>query len=347
MNTHPTPSAHSTIRLAAALAGVALAAAPPLAAEALKTASGDLLLASGEGRSIVQRPDGSEVELPLSKAARVSDFRAAETGWFVAAVAHDSGGPRLEVLAGSDHRVDSLPAPALAGARQVAQPIFVADKARVHALVWLEGDAHNQHAVRAARWLGDAWGATEVVSPPGPGTQIALSTAALADGTWLIAWAAFDGVDDEILWSRWANGAWSAPRPVAAGNRVPDITPSLYPTDGGALLAWSRFDGSDYRVNVSRFDGDTWSTPSVVGAKGSTAPAFSAADTPYVIYQHAAPRAWAVVELDAAGQVQRRAKIEDPRADRPFVAGVSENTVTLEWAGVDAEAFVAPLAWRD
>ncbi len=322
-----------------------LAAGPPLAGQALKAAHGELLLSSTDGRSFVQRPGGELVELPLPAGARVSDLRSAGDEWLVAAVSRVAGAPRIELLRGSGSRVESLPAPALGPAAELREPLFVAGDEGFEALVWLAGDAHHRLAVRASRWQAGGWGAAETISPPGQGTQIALSTAVLGDGSWLVVWAAFDGRDDEILWSRFAGGAWSAPRPIAEDNAVPDITPSLFATGGGALAAWSRYDGNDYRVNVARFDGERWSAPQVAGPAGSTAPGFSAAERPYLLYRRAAPAAWAVIELDAAGAALREATIAVAEPRRPVLESITERAVTFEWIDRQRQMISAPVAW--
>ncbi len=321
-------------------AGTALATGP-----AAKTAEGDVLLASG-GKSFVQPPGGDRVELPLPKASRISDFRSAAGEWLVAAVSRVTGEPALELLKGRGAEVEILPSPGHDPAAELREPIFVAGRqGGFEALVWLAGDAHNKMAVKASRWVAGGWAAPETISPPGAGTQIALATAVLDDGTWLVVWAAFDGTDDEILWSRFADGVWSQPRPIAEDNAVPDVTPSLFTTAGGALAAWSRFDGNDYRVNVARFDGQSWSAPAVTGPAGSTEPAFSDAETPYLIYHHAHPTGWAVMELDATGGVVREATLQIVAPQRPVLAGVSEKDVRFEWVGLERPIVSAPVAW--
>ncbi len=325
-----------------------LAAGPPIAASpSLKTASGEILLPSADGRSFVRQPSGEIVELPLPKGARVSDLRSVGGEWLVAAVSRAGGEPRIELLRGRGDRVETLAAPAAQPAAKLMQPVFVAGDAGFQALVWLAGSAHNQLAVKASRWLAGGWGPTETLSAPGPGTQIALSTAVLGDGSWLVVWAAYDGTDDEILWSRFAGGAWSKPRPIAENNAVPDITPSLFATAGGALAAWSRYDGNDYRINVSRFDGERWSAPAVAGPAGSTAPAFSDAERPYLVYRHADPAAWAVIELDDAGAAVREATVAVASPQRPMLATVTEQAVRFEWASRDRQMVSVPAAWVD
>ncbi len=322
-----------------------LAATPALAAgQAYKTAAGELLMPSADGHNFVQRPSGHLVELPLPKASRVSDFRRAGEEWLVAAVSR-AGEPRLELLRGSGSEVEVLPAPAFEAVAELQEPVFVAGDEGLQALVWLAGDAHHKLAVRASRWTGAGWGATETVSPPGEGTQIALSATVLGDGSWLVVWAAFDGRDDEILWSRFAGGAWSPPRPIADDNAVPDVTPTVTAVAGGALAAWSRWDGNDYRVNVARFDGERWSPPAVAGPAGSTAPGFSDTARPYLLYRNADPAAWSVIELDEGGAALREATIPVAEPQRPILERVTEQSVTFEWVSRDRQMVSAPASW--
>ncbi len=344
---HATPRAFLPAAAAAPLLVLLLiAGTAPAAGQAMRTAGGDLLLPSAGGLRYVEQPGGDRVELPLARAARISDFRSTDQDWLVAAVSRATGESEIELLKGRGTEVEILPSPALEPTAELVQPIFVADRRAVRALVWLAGDAHNQLAVRASRWLGSGWGTTETISPPGEGTQIALSTAVLGDGTWLVVWAAFDGRDDEILWSRFSGGRWSRPQPIAEDNAVPDITPSLFATASGALVAWSRYDGNDYRVNVARFDGERFSAPEVAGPAGSTAPAFSDVERPYLIYRHADPPGWAVMELDAGGAVLREAAMPLAEPRRPVLGAVTENTVRFEWLGFERQPMSAPLPWR-
>ena len=315
--------------------------------ESLKTHRGDLLLPGADGKYLVESPGGSRLELPLPKTARVSDLRSSPTSWFAAAVAFEEGGPSLRIFEGKAGTLESVSAPAQKTASQLRQPVFVADDDGIKALLWFAGEAHNQHEVRVSEWLDGYWGETTTISPPGKGSQIALSTAVLDDGSWIAVWAAFDGTDDEILWSRHVDGAWSKPQRIADDNAVPDITPALYTTADGTLAVWSRFDGNDYRVNLSRFDGTSWSPPVIVGGRGSTAPSFSDADKPYLIYRQADPPAWGVMELGVRGKVLREATLElaDPR--RPVLFDASTSSVTLGWAMVETKSLAAPVAWAE
>ena len=313
--------------------------------QAMKTARGDVLIPSATGKTFIQPAVGNRVELPLPKTARVSDLRSSATGWFAAAVADLDGAPRIHLFKGQGEVIEDLPSPAVAPAREIRQPIFVAAKNEILGLIWLAGEAHHQLAVTSARWLDGHWSEPEVISPPGKGTQIALASTVLGDGSWMVIWAAFDGNDDEILWSRWSAGAWSKPQPIAEDNAVPDITPHLVTTSQGALAAWSRYDGNDYRINVARFDGESWTRPAVIGPKGSTAPTFSEAEIPYLIYHHADPQAWGILELDPKGSVVREAAVELAEPRRPILARVSERDVVFEWISLEQQAVSAPLAW--
>ena len=313
----------------------------------LKTSAGEILVLDRERGAVIQSPDGRQVTLPLSTAAKVSDFRRCGEKWFAAAVDYETAGPALRLMQGQGSTAEALPSPVDAQAVMLAQPLFVADSEALHAVVWLAGDAHHQLAVQAARWLDGTWSEPVTLSPPGKGTQIALSTATLRDGASLVVWAAFDGTDDEILWSRWLDGAWSQPRAIAEDNAVPDITPQLFTTSDGALVAWSRYDGNDYRVNVSRFDGESWSRPVVVGPKGSTAPSFDDAAKPYLLYHQADPRAWGIMELDDFGKVRRQAIFQGNAAQRPILQTASAGSLVLEWVGADRKTVAVPLAWLD
>ena len=327
---HTSPLARILTQVLILLLALTTGTATAFAEGSLKAARGEILLTGADGQSFVQPPSGERVELPLPKGSRVTDFRSVSEDWLVAAVSRADGEPKLELLHGRAATVAPLPSPAVEPVAELAEPMFLADRHGFQALVWLAGNGDDKVAVKAARWLAGGWGATETVSPPG--TQIALATAILADGTWLVVWSAFDGQDDEIVWSRFEQGVWSEPRPIAENNAVPDVTPSLHATADGALAAWSRYDGNDYRVNVARFDGEGWSKPMVAGPAGSIDPMFSAGDEPYVIYRHAAPPGWAVLALDAAGDVVREAGLPAAEWRRPHLANVSDQGARL---GVD------------
>ena len=180
----------------------------------------------------IELPGGERVELALPAGAALSAVEPLAEGWIAAATRPAGAGRRLALLAAlpGAPRAPLAPveiaAPPAAGRLQ-AEPLPLVEDGRLAGLVWLEGDEARRFAVRSARWDGAAWTPPRTVSAAGPGSQLALAAARLADGSWLLAWSAFDGHDDEIVWSRERNGVWSKPRRVDADNGVPDITPAL------------------------------------------------------------------------------------------------------------------------
>ncbi len=334
--------------------------APPSLAQLRKARSpaGDLLLVHAGDGWAVESAAGERTVLPLPADARVNDFRAAGDGWLTAAVVDGEGGQVVIISRGGvppEERFAVRNRAAPAREHLLREPLLLTRDAgrpdpELAAVVWLGGEADDRLAVRVARTRDGEWQRPQTISPPGRGTQIALTAAVLADGSWLVAWAAFDGSDDEILWSCSPDGtAWSTPRRLAADNRVPDVTPHLHATADGVLAAWSRYDGNDYRVQVARFDGTAWSQPATVGVPGSLDPRFDDGERPVLVYRRAVPRGWAVVELDG-GEVAPEARPEisvirqaDIAGDRrPVVSEVTAEGVVLRWPGGQRST----LAWQ-
>ena len=223
-------------------------------------------------------------------------------------------------------------------------PVLLADGGRLAGLAWLEGDDVGSFAVRAAVWTGRRFRAPVAVSQPGPGSQMGLSGAVLGDGSWLLAWSAFDGVDNEIVWSRRLGGQWLAARPVSADNAVPDITPAVVATGGGALLAWSRYEEEGYRLRLARFEGGEWRGERAAGPAGSLYPTWTAGvDSPRLLYFTALPRGWVAAELDGSGKTLREAIVVAPYAERPAVLPGAGETLEMRWPVRRKEAAAA---WR-
>jgi hypothetical protein len=296
-------------------------------------------VADGERVRVVVGGEGS-VALPATAGLRVENVVGAAAGWVAAGTSGEGG---FAVFAGDAAQARRLPAPPLGGASLHREPLPLLDDAGALAgLAWLEGEGARSLAVRFARWDGTRWQPPVTVSAPGPGTQIALAAAALADGTLLLVWSAFDGGDDEVMWSAWDGDAWSRPARVAADNAVPDVTPALVAVDGGALAAWSRFDGTTYRVVTARFAEGRWSAPVAVAPGGSVLPSFEAAPhdpaavAPRLLVRTAVPRGWLLLELDAAGHPLRRAFVAAGESERPVIEGsAAGGEVTLAWPGRD------------
>lgn len=227
----------------------------------------------------------------------------------------------------------------------IADPVPVASAdGELLGAAWLEGRSARQHAVAFASWEGTRWGPRELVAPPGPGSQLALTAATLTDGTVLLSWSAYDGEDDEILWSRRAGASWTPPRTVHAGNGVPDITPALVaprkPAPGGpqALVAWSRYQDGQYRVVVASFDGRSWSDATALGPPGSLFPSFQATeDSLRLLFRTSRPRGWQVLELDAGARPRRSAQAltGERHLPRPDVTEV-DGALRFSWDEAEA-----------
>jgi len=321
---------------------LALVVPAAVRADALK--AGEIVLVrTADDAGFVQRPDGTRLALPLAVDADVHAFAASGERWWAAAVEH---GRRLVVLEGAGDAVRTLPAPEVPDDARLAEPTPLVDAGGLHGLAWIEGEARRQ-SVRAALWSAKGWRTPVTVAAPGPGSQMALTAVRLDDGSWLFAWAAFDGRDDEIRWSRWRGGEASVPERLGPDNAVPDVTPRLHAVPGGALAAWSRYDGNDYRLHLARFDGGAWTQPESVGPAGSLYPGFEPGpDGPVVVYLRADPRAWVAGELDAHGVIRRQAEVPTHAVERPLVR-VTRESVSMSWVDGEGAEQASRIDWRD
>lgn len=296
------------------LAGTVHAQADPLQ-------SGGLILHGNR----LEMPEGRSVRVQLPERGEVSALAELHRGWIAAGSAEGEDGRRTLFLTGSE---GALAAPPGQEGMQRRGAVFFAEAGALQGMAWLEGDDDRSLAVRAAEWNGHAWRAVEPVSRPGPGSQIALAGAVLADGSWLLAWSAYDGEDHEIIWARRTAQGWSPARPVSKGNAVPDITPTLAAAGDGALLAWSRYDGESYRLQLARFEGGTWKDERPTAPSGSFHPSFQGL---YLLHRTAAPRSWSVLELAPSGKVLRRASALSALTERPVLTENSEGGIRLRW----------------
>lgn len=322
---------------------IAISALLSLAGRAGAEASRPLVLPARDGARL-ELSSGERISLPLPQGAEIEAALAIDEGWLAAGVRPDTAGrSEIFLLTGDESAVNELPPPPGRASALRRQPLPLIESGHLAGLLWLEGDSRTSFGVRFADWNGAGWSAPQTVAAPGPGSQLALTAARLADGTWLAAWSAYDGTDDEIVWSRRGrDGAWSPARRVASGNQVPDITPALTATRGGArdgaLLAWSRFDtaSGEYRVVVSRFRNGSWSQPEHAAPAGSLFPSFEPAPggRVWMLYRNAVPRGWTVSELDGQGRPVRQAAVESTTAaaERPVVQAGS-NGPALVWPG--------------
>ena len=343
---NPTAGPRRAGRLRTALLTLACLIATTASAQNLEAPAADWkALGSGagfgEGRlHVVHGDDGWRIEdavgetvaLPFAAKAWPNDLERQGDHWWAVATEPTADGLVPQVVAGRGSQVERLSGPST-GAKLARDPVLLTSGKGLEALLWLEGPSVRQLVPKAATWGGEGWNPAVELAPVGPGTQIALTATVLADGSWLAAWAAFDGADDEILWSRAVDGRWSEAQRLATDNDVPDVTPHLRATTDGALIAWSRFDGSVYRVEVARFDDQGWSLPRTLGDPGTGFPRFLPGDTPLLAFQHSHPRAWSVVEMGDEGTPGRRAYGEAPHQSPPRIRERADGGLTLVWDG--------------
>jgi hypothetical protein len=271
--------------------------------------------------------------------------------WIAAGSFPDEDGRQIFLMTGD--RSGSRPLPAPSGQKGVERrsPVLLVEDGTLAGLAWLEGDTGTSLSVRAAAWDGQGWGAVETVSVPGPGSQAGLTGAVLADGSWLLAWDAVDGEDDEIVWSRRQGETWTPVRPVSANNHVPDVTPVLTPAGtagSGALLAWSRYNGEGYQLRTARFDG-SWKDERPAGPTHTMHPSFvREGDRTWLVYQSGRPQSWSVLELSVSGRSLRRAASLSALNERPVVSEEDGGGLRLRWPSSKWEAEVSweKLSWE-
>jgi hypothetical protein len=203
------------------------------------TTDGDLYLLGGGERARLGRVGAVEEALNLPAGTRIYDLAATIDGWVATGSLPDDDGYDLVIVQDRAGVRELLAPPTERWGRFRVQVVTLVEEGNLAGIAWVEGDSQADFEVRAAVWDGANFGPAEVVSPVGPGAQLALEGAVLDDGSWLLVWAAVDGEDDEILWSVRRQEEWSAPARVHQDNSVPDITPALVAIDGGALAAWS------------------------------------------------------------------------------------------------------------
>lgn len=235
--------------------------------------------------------------------------------------------------------LESLPEPAVDGPL-LESPWLLARTDSPEWALWLDGDRPDRMAIRAARWLDGGWSVPETVSPIGPGTQIALRIAPTGDGEWLAVWAAYDGTDDELMWSRGDADGWSTPAPVEEDDRVPDILPSLLPSDGGVLAAWAEYDGRVYRTRLARWADGVWSEATSPGVEASSRhELLEVGGVPLLVERAVRGEAgWWVHELGSRTglRVLRSAFVATASQERPRIDALDDRGLSVSGAGARA-----------
>ncbi len=310
---------------------------PPAAAWGLDTvqaptASETLYLTAVPGLACVESAAGGRDCFTLPAGVEMRALMPTADGWVAAGTAHLRSEEELFVVARRAGALHVLPLPPRATPhRRRGHPALFAAGGRLDGIAWLEGASQGALGLWSARWLGAGWGVAEPVAAPGAGSQLAPTAAVLADGRWLLAWAAHDGEDDEILWSLRGKTDWSDPRRLHLDNQVPDVRPAVVAVGGGALAAWSRFDGVDYRVVTARLEGDRWRELEVQPGRGGLRAAFTTLDAGLqLVHRSVAPGAWSLVELSRSGEVVARRDVPSDRFDRPVVWAI-DGGLSLAW----------------
>lgn len=288
----------------------------------------------------IEQPGVAPREVPLPEGTRPTGLLALHRGWLLHGVLPTVGGSELLLIRRFGTHERAFPVPGERTGSWRLGPVPVARHGQLHSLLWLEGDRRDALAVRAARWAGSRWLPATTVSPPGNGSQLALSASLLPDGEILVVWSAFDGEDDEILWSRSHEDGWTPPARVTADNPVPDITPASVAVPGGALVAWSRFADGGYDLVTARFADGRWTVPETLVGGGALFPTFerTGSDLTLLCRRAGAPAGWEALRLDAEGRVTARAGVDDRATDRPVLLPTASGRLLFRWVDRDTEA---------
>lgn len=301
------------------------------------------------GRALIREPAGEVSELSLPPGTSLRRLESLETGWIAAGIVESPGTSDLFLLHNEKGLRRPFPTPQnQAGDPLRSDPVPLVENGQLVGLAWLAGLGVRETAVYASLWSGVDWAPAQLVSPPGPGTQIALAGTVLADGSWLLVWSAWDGNDDEIVWSRREEGSWSAPLPLHPANDRPDIVPTVVATGRGALAAWSSSDGATYRVRLAGFENGEWRELELRGSAGSVRPGLTATgDGALLLFRSVVPPSWTLYALDQRGVPLGRAVFEVETAFRPGLVPRAGTAPALEWPGAEVETPVRMEAeWR-
>jgi hypothetical protein len=324
----------------AAISASAQPTAATIVARAAGGANAPLVLRDGN-RLVVEQAGASET-LDLPAGTQIGQVVALGSDWLVTGVTPDDRGADLVIVRGSGGQAVRLPSPPGRQGDLREGSVAFGDGSRLVGLAWVEGAERRQYEVRYSPWQGDAFGAPELISPRGPGSQLALAGTRLSDGRLLLVWAGFDGTDDEIWGAVRSESGWSKPVRVGVDNSVPDILPTVSATADGARIAWSRFDADskEYRLAGGRFDAGGFHDDGFLAPPGTMYPTFERSTAgPALLYLDARGDEWVFSEVDADGKLGRSARTPVRGDERPQVSagarGVSwrfaQSTETSGW----------------
>lgn len=298
-----------------------------------------LSLESVRGRARIERQGGATQRINLRSDELLTTIAETRGGWTAAGVREEESSTGLIVIERSGQGTQRLAPPALQRHPWQIRPALAVRGDELAGMAWLEGPDLSSLSVRTAARAEGTWRDVTIVAPPARGSQTGLVLIVMDDGNWLLVWSAFDGKDDEILWSTGQQDGWSVPRRLGKNNSVPDIMPALVSTPDGALLTWSRLIDGQYQLMMSKFEAGGFSQPRVFGPPGSLEPGFVVLDGRLLLlYRHAWPQGWAITELSTDGRMQRLAVLSDGTPSRPILVRSSGENVELRWAGSRRQA---------
>lgn len=280
----------------------------------------------------------TESGVRIQNGTRTQNLRLADSSWMQSI---ERVGVDGWVATGTDGRLNGrklliktnagdLPAPRVQSGAIAWWPLPVVRGSELVGLVWFEGHRLDRLAVVAARWTGDAWSNSVIVSPAGIGSQAGLTVTVLKNGAWLLAWTRFDGEDDEVMWSTGDGNRFSRPLAISRGNSVADIQPSVLADGNGALIAWSQESGNRYVLKMARFDGRSWA-PLVAPATTAVAPRLIRRDdTPHLSMWTMAARGseWLLARVGGNNNLTTIDRVAGS-TPRPAVSAASEGAARL------------------
>lgn len=87
---------------------------------------------------------------------------------------------------------------------------------------------------------------------------------------WMV-WAGYNGISDEIYYSRWNGSSFDSAKAITA-NEVPDILPVLGidEASGHPWIQWLQYTDSGYKKFETSWDGSAWSAPVRVESQTAT-----------------------------------------------------------------------------
>lgn len=294
------------------------------------------ILQSQTGRAYLQTSSaGKKRRLPVRRDELLSTLAEVDGGWIAAGASTHRNDLVVISIAGSS--IERLDTPPGRGSDFRLRPRVLNNEGAGPALAWLEGPDLKSLSIRISNLLPSGW--TEIASMPRRlrGGQTGLSVAPLADGSYLLVWAEFDGSDDDLMYARLIGQTVTPPKRVGPDNQVPDVMPSVIDVPGGALLAWSQLDNGDYRIKIRRFEGTSWGSARTHGPPGALRPELRLqGNALHLLYREAWPRRWAVEEIRPSGRAERRASVALESLHPPVVESVDNENVVLRWSVADS-----------